>query len=259
MRNLTDQELFELCQTYGENALKWRRRFTGLLPEVNRRKLYEKKGFASIFEFAKKLCGLSEEQVRRVLNLEAKFKDKPALHQALTSGEVSINKLARIASVATSENEEFWIEKSKQLPNRALETLVNDVKFESQDDLFKPKSESKFVHVHRLQLDDGVEKELLELQQKGIDVNRELREFLEERKRNWRRKKKNWNKFPQNPATSPSKSSGTSIKNTAQNAPSRTARSHPPPSITPGASRSRPVTTPAIWRRFAASTTPSRM
>ncbi|MBI5754420.1 hypothetical protein HZA40_04730, partial [Candidatus Peregrinibacteria bacterium] len=61
---LTDQNLYELCKTYGTRALEWRRKFIGLLPEVNKRKLYQKKGFGSIFEFAKKLAGLSEEQVR---------------------------------------------------------------------------------------------------------------------------------------------------------------------------------------------------
>jgi len=117
----------------------------GLLPEVNRRRLYEKKGFTSIFEFAKKLCSLSEEQVRRVLNLEQKFKDKPSLHKALISGEVSVSKLARIASVATPENETFWTEKAVQLPKLALETLVKDVKNESDNGLLKPQINAKSV------------------------------------------------------------------------------------------------------------------
>ena len=145
MRNFTDKELYTLCKKYGENALHWRRKFIGLLPEVNRRRLYEKKGFGSVFEFAKKLCGLSEEQVRRVLNLEKKFNDKPGLHQALISGEVSINKLARIASVATPENEALWMEKAMQLLKSALETLVKDVKNESANGLFKTNIEAKVV------------------------------------------------------------------------------------------------------------------
>ncbi|HLG25330.1 MAG TPA: hypothetical protein VI588_00865, partial [Candidatus Gracilibacteria bacterium] len=66
---MSDEKLFRLCKYYGEQARAWRQKFCGLLPEVNRRKLHERKGFGSIFEFAKKLAGLSEEQVRRVLNL----------------------------------------------------------------------------------------------------------------------------------------------------------------------------------------------
>jgi len=163
----------------------WRRKFIGLLPEVNHRRLYEKRGFFSIFEFAKKLCGLSEEQVRRVLNLEERFKNKPKLHKALISGEVSVNKLVRIAAIATPENEAFWEEKVHQLPKSALETLIKDMKIENQNGFIKPQNELKSVPGHRLEevnLKSDVVEELLKLQQKGIDVNQLLRKFLERRK-----------------------------------------------------------------------------
>lgn len=184
MQHLSDKELYKLCRQYGENALHWRRKFIGLLPEVNRRRLYEKKGFSSIFEFAKKLCGLSEEQVRLALNLDKRFGDKPALKELLASGKVSINKLTRVTSVATPENEGFWAEKAMQLPKSALETLVKDVKSENQNGLFEPNIESKVLPGQKseeLQLDADVKEELLKLQAKGIDVNEVLREFLEGR------------------------------------------------------------------------------
>ncbi len=185
MKYLSDKELYSLCKKFGENALHWRRKFTGLLPEVNRRKLYKKKNFSSIFEFAKKLCGLSEDQVRRVLNLEKKFKDKPKLHKVLISGEVSANKLARIASVATPENEDFWAEKVQQLSQSAIETLARDVKNENKDGLFEPQNAQKSVRTHRLDelnFEPDILEELLKLQGKGIDVNQLLREFLGRRK-----------------------------------------------------------------------------
>lgn len=125
---ITDGELFQLCKTYGKNALLWRRKFIGLLPEVNRRQLYERKGFSSIFEFAARLAGVSREQVKLALNLENRFGDKPILKEALVSGEISINKLAKIASIATIENQECLVEQAKLLPCRTLETLVRDEK-----------------------------------------------------------------------------------------------------------------------------------
>lgn len=198
MTQLTDKELYNLCKKYGENALHWRRKFIGLLPEVNRRRLYEKKGFCSIFEFAKRLCGLSEEQVRRVLNLEGRFRDKPGLHGALISGEVSVNKLARIASVATPENEDFWAEKAQQLPKSALETLIKDVKNENQNGLFKPQIEGKSVpgHKEELHLESDIEAELLKLKRKGIDINQVLREFLEQRKQELAKEKEELSSLP---------------------------------------------------------------
>jgi hypothetical protein len=132
--SVTDEKLYELCQKYGTASLIWRQKFTGLLPEVNRRRLYERKGFSSVFEFAFKLCGLSAEQVSLALNLEKRFEKMPVLKKMLENGEVSINKLTRVASIATVENQDELAEKVKILPVRALETLVRDERFAMKND-----------------------------------------------------------------------------------------------------------------------------
>jgi hypothetical protein len=163
--SLSDEQLLKLCQRYGEQSRVWRQKFAGLLPEVNKRRLYEKKGFESIFEFALKLAGMSQNQVCRVLNLERKFEDKPALHKMLINGEVSPNKLIKIAPIATAQNQEELAAQVKMLPCRALETLARDEKildghlqrqendaggiadFEYQNGLNQPKNDPKFDHV----------------------------------------------------------------------------------------------------------------
>lgn len=177
----TDDQLYELCRKYGEQARLWRQKFAGLLPEVLRRGLHLQKGFHSIFEFAKKLAGMSEEQVRRVLSLEKSFEDKPILKAMLENGEVSIHKLARVSSVATVENQEFWAAQVKILPKRALETLVKDEKQ-------KPTFDTEFVPGHKieenlkeLKLSNELIKKLYELQRKGIDINAVLLDFLKQR------------------------------------------------------------------------------
>ncbi|MBI5412730.1 hypothetical protein HZA42_00080 [Candidatus Peregrinibacteria bacterium] len=204
--HLTDKELFELCREYGTKSLTWRKKFIGLLPEVNRRKLYEKKGCLSIFEFAAKLCGVSEEQVRLALNLEKRFEDKPSLKALLVNGEESINKLARAASIATPKNEKELAAKIKFLSKNALETFVRDEKyaqnfggdFKNRNGLFEPLFDSKSLPGHsnpqqnfrnanaafkstELQLSNEVTEKLLVLQQKGIDVDKLLLDFLDKR------------------------------------------------------------------------------
>ena len=62
------------------------------------------------------------------LNLRERVEDKPALKKMLENGEISINKLARVVSIATPENEEELAEKLRILPKSALETLVRDEK-----------------------------------------------------------------------------------------------------------------------------------
>ncbi|PIZ75891.1 hypothetical protein COY05_02875 [Candidatus Peregrinibacteria bacterium CG_4_10_14_0_2_um_filter_38_24] len=262
MALLTDENLYALCKTYGERARIWRQRFAGLLPEVFKRKLYEKKGFHSIFEFAKKLAGMSEEQVRLVLNLEKRFETMPALRSLLTTGKVSVNKLSRIVSIATNKNEMFLANQVQVLSKNAVETLVRDEKFamgnekendnkngildvnfghksgkkldgdfadfvsqnSSQEPLFAPKSlpgqmcfdtknaksnshssinseadsatdpsteKDENISVENpnncagksnpLNLSAEVQEKLLKLQQKGLDVNELLKEFLQKR------------------------------------------------------------------------------
>lgn len=190
-QKLSDQNLFQLCKTYGARALEWRRKFIGLLPEVNRRRLYEKKGFESIFVFAKKLAGLSEDQVRLVLNLERRFEGMPELRGLLVNGEVSVNKLTRVVSIVSAENEKYLAGQVRILSNAAVETLVRDVNNgvdENGNGLFEPKSERIGLHVQTLGEQCGglnlsleVQQKLFELQQKGFDVNQMILGFLEKR------------------------------------------------------------------------------
>lgn len=179
-----DQKIYELCKKYGAEALEARRKFAGLLPEVFRRRIYLKKGYGSIFEFAARLAGISQEQVRMVLNLEKRLEDKPVLKNLLIGGEVSVNKLARVVAVATSENQEFLADQLKLLSQAAVETLVRDIKVaENVNDLQKPIFEDKSLRAQtQLRLNEIVAGELLELQEKGIDINQLIANALQRRR-----------------------------------------------------------------------------
>ncbi|MFA6024263.1 MAG: hypothetical protein WC777_03550 [Candidatus Gracilibacteria bacterium] len=178
---MTDAELYRKAKFFGKNALLWRRKFMGLLPEVQRRRLYEKRGFGSIFEFSFKLAGLSEEQVRRVLQLERRFQELPTLKGLLETGGVSVNKLARVASIATVANQEDLAEAVKLLPQAAVETLVRDERFQKLNGFLKPQIEGKSVRAHNLNLDEKVTARLLELQEKGLNLNEVLMGMLDRR------------------------------------------------------------------------------
>ena len=179
--NLSDLELLTLCQQYGEATLMWRRKFLGLLPEVHKRKLYEQKGFTSVFHFAKVMAGVSEEQVSRALNLDQKFQTMPALKTILNNGEASMHKIARIASIATPENQEELAEMVKALPMSALKTFVKDIRAEEGVVDHKPQNNHLFEQ-DTLELESDVTSELLELQQCGIDINEIIRDALVQRK-----------------------------------------------------------------------------
>jgi hypothetical protein len=207
---MTDKELYKKCKYYGNEALKWRWKFAGLLPEVDRRGLW-KKNFFSVFHFAKVLGGMSEEQTRRVLSLDDRLKEMPLLRALLINGIVSPNKLAKVVSIASPENEEFLANQVQLLSTRALETLVRDaqimreeeeikeqnnetiflqsdpvlhvnkLQFQDNPELTQPSATSAPVHGRELGLSSEVKEKLEQLNQKGIDINDLLLEFLEKR------------------------------------------------------------------------------
>ena len=124
--NLSDKNLYKLCKKWGAEALHARRKFAGLLPEVFKRRLFERRGFSSIYEFAAKLAGMSRDQVDLVLRLERNFTNKPVLREALIEGKISANKLVRIAAIATTKNQSSLFEAASKLSKQAIDVFVKE-------------------------------------------------------------------------------------------------------------------------------------
>jgi hypothetical protein len=205
---LSDAELYSICKKWGAEVLEARRKFAGLLPEVWRREVaaqakggswLKKRGFVCMYDFAARLAGMSREQVDLVVRMDRGFADKPVLREALVSGAVSVNKLARVVSIATVENQDALLRKVEALSSRALEVFVKDYK--NLNGLSGPQTCQTSLHVRTpeanagltaanlLNLDEDVAKELLEMQSKNIDVNGLLRKFLKEMKEKHEREK----------------------------------------------------------------------
>ncbi len=190
VRNLSDKVLLEQCEKFGREALLWRNKFRALLPEIERRKLYVQKGYRDVYEFGKRLAGLSDAQVAESLNLAVRLEDKPVLKRLLESGEVSVNKIVRVMSIATVENESELAEKVQLLSLSAVKTFVRDMKLEDWVDPTLERaslggnSECK-IEIAQVANEFGFNEEvaarLKELKQKGIDVNQALLEFLDQR------------------------------------------------------------------------------
>ncbi len=182
---MTDTDLLSRFEYFGKKALEYRHKVIGLLPEVARRKLYLQRGCSSIYEYAKKVAGLSEEQVSRALNVFKNFTDKPALKKLLEEGTVSINKLSRIASIATMENQEMLAEKIQIMSQSAIETFVRDIRQGvSEAGIVRThKPESNLLFAQEPRLDEDVRGRLVELEEKGIDINQLLREALDRREK----------------------------------------------------------------------------
>lgn len=184
---MNDNQFYKLHKKIGSAALNERRKFIGMLPEAYERKLHIKKNYESIFVYAAKLCGLSREQVNRVLNLERKFKDTPVLHTLLVEGKVSHYKLDRIASIVTPDNQEELAQQVEVLSRRAVDTMVRDFKIENG--LSKPKNICESLSGQTLELNEEVQERLENLKEKGLNVNKILMDLLDKREEEIEREK----------------------------------------------------------------------
>lgn len=128
LSKLSDRDLYERCQEYGGNAKEWLRRFAGLLPEVYKRRLYKKHGFVSIHEFAKKLGGMNERTVDKVINLAHRLEGLPMLRALLESGEVGWSKVEVVVAVAQPENQATWVKNLKELTKNNLVKAVKQAR-----------------------------------------------------------------------------------------------------------------------------------
>src|SRR3989338_3928277 len=172
LKNLSDQELYARCQQYGLNARLWQRKFASLLPEVEERKLYQRKGYGSIYEFAAKLAGMSQHSVDVALWVFKKIADKPELQTV--AEEKGFQAVRPVAAIATQETAQFWAEKAQTMSKHTLATYVHDFRLESC-----PGAETQSVKINiSLKLNPDLAKRLERLKTAG-NIEVLLERFLD--------------------------------------------------------------------------------
>ena len=179
LSTLSDKQLYQLCKKYGNNSLYWRRRFEALLPEVESRRLYKRRGYHSIYEFAAKLAGIGQNTVNEILRTYRNLEDKPLLRKK--AEEHGWSKVRVVANISTPETEKMWAEKVDLLPKKALETCAQDYRKQNSgnddENLFgqtqtcktlpgEELTEEKSTKTITLKLDSETEFQLRKLKQK---------------------------------------------------------------------------------------------
>ena len=122
--SLTEKDVHQKFVTYGKNAKKWLRKCVLLLPEIEKLRIWEKKGFNSIYEYAAKLTGMSHMQVDDALRILRKIEDKPLLQKVVE--EKGINAVRPVAAIATKDTEEFWAKKARVMSKNTLEVYIKE-------------------------------------------------------------------------------------------------------------------------------------
>ena len=96
------------------------------LLEIDRRKLYEKRGFSSVGDYAFELAGIKPRKARYLVLIARRLEKLPRIREAFDSGTLSWTKTREIVGVATPDTELDWLLKAKALSNRDLEKAVRE-------------------------------------------------------------------------------------------------------------------------------------
>ncbi len=134
---MSDSELYSLCKKYGLQTRMWKRKFAGLLPEVESRNLHRRRGYASITEFALKLAAMSPSSVERVVSLARRLKDKPLLYALLEDGKVGWTKLELVAAIATVENQAHCVKMVKEFSYVAMLGYIKELRAKNEREMWQ--------------------------------------------------------------------------------------------------------------------------
>ena len=123
-----DKTIHDQFSRYGRNVREWMNKCVLMLPAIEKNRIWEKKGFSSIYEYAAKIAGMSRHKVDDSLRIIRKLSDKPELMRvAKTKG---LNAVRPTATIATKETDDFWAEKANKMSKSTLATFVRDYKNE---------------------------------------------------------------------------------------------------------------------------------
>lgn len=116
---MTDQELHQQFLEYGSSSNKWKHKCKLMLPEIAKRKLWKKRGFGSLYEYAAKLAGMSRATVYETLWILRKIEDK--LNIRKVAEEKGLTRVRPIIAIITNENDAELAEKARMMSKAALE------------------------------------------------------------------------------------------------------------------------------------------
>jgi len=159
---------------YGANAKEWMRKCVLLLPEIAKHRIWEQKGFGSIYEYAAKLAGMSRNTVDDALRILHRIEDKPDLQQVVESK--GLNAVRPIVAIVTPETAQFWAEKARIMSKNTLEAYVKEFRTSTENNAKNPQQQA----IVTMELDAEVAEQLQKLKGQG-DWNELMKQLLQMR------------------------------------------------------------------------------
>ena len=132
MNELNDRQLHKKFTKLGLKRTALTRKLYIMIPEIERRKIYIKKGCKNIQEYALKYAGLSYSAVRSCITILNKANKFPLIASEIEN--VGIYKADLALKIANKENEAIVVDKMKNMSRSAFKLLVSEMKIHGFSD-----------------------------------------------------------------------------------------------------------------------------
>lgn len=186
------QDLHHRFQIYGKNAREWTRKCALLLPEIVCERVWEKKGFDSVYTYARVLAGMGREAVNDALRILEKTEGMSAIQQVILAK--GINSVKPLMTILNATNQEFLAEKARVMSKNTLEMYVRELKNQTDiaarsglprtlENIEFPQQQAIAKKIIALDVDLEVASKLEKLKGKDGDWNTLMKEFLEMREK----------------------------------------------------------------------------
>ncbi len=114
----TVQKLHTQFRSYGRNTREWMRKCVLMLPAIERERVWEKKDFGSLAEYAARLSGMSKEMVYEGLRVLRAVEGMSDIMRVIEERGIGI--VRPILTLLTMENQAFWAEKMRVMSKQTL-------------------------------------------------------------------------------------------------------------------------------------------
>jgi hypothetical protein len=153
------QEIHQRALTAAQSFKKAEADLIAILQEVESSRTFFKLGYTSLFQYVVQSLQLSESVAANFVTVARKAKEFPALQRAIDQGDLTVSKARKVTAVLTSENQEEWVKKAVELPQRKLEEQVANLAPETA-------------------IRDGIKPITEKLSQLKVGISRELEEKM---------------------------------------------------------------------------------
>ncbi len=143
-----DKTIHDQFSVYGKNAKEWMNKCVLLLPQIEKNQIWAKKGFSNIYDYARKIAGMSRNKVNESLRILGKAEHLPAIMEVIE--RKGIFAVKPIVNIATKETEQFWAKRASEMRKSTLETFIRDYRKEHEG---KIKESSASQHIANSNVD----------------------------------------------------------------------------------------------------------